>query len=155
MIEGDMKNHFNQVIITLNHFQENLQRGLDLRVMAQSELFMKGEVSVPIKLCDSDSAMKPPFYNFYFLTHNIWPGDVDSVIGAGIRFINPWIMRESFKCKVLFKHLITIVLMAHARRNMLLFKSISPFSRISLKLDLCLSMAISKILFQSLTFIKD
>lgn len=123
--------------------------------MAQSELLMKGEVSVPTKLSDSDSPMKPPFHCFYFLTQNIWPGVLESVTGARIRFIKLWVMRECFKCKILFKPLIAIILMAHTRRNAFLFKSNSPsFSRISLKSELCLSMAISKILFQSLTFIK-
>lgn len=43
VIEVDMKNHSNQVINTLNHFQENPQSGFDLSVRAQSLLLMKRE----------------------------------------------------------------------------------------------------------------
>lgn len=50
----------NQVIITLNHFQENLQSGLDLSTMAPSGLLMKGEVSIPNNLRDNDSIRGSP-----------------------------------------------------------------------------------------------
>lgn len=58
-----MKNHSNQVIIPLNYFQENPQSGLDLSVIAQSELLMKGEVSVPTNLHESDSATQPAYHS--------------------------------------------------------------------------------------------
>lgn len=60
MIEGVTTNHSNQVIITLNHFQENLQSGLDLSAMAQSGLLMKGKVSIPTNLGDRDSIRGSP-----------------------------------------------------------------------------------------------
>lgn len=65
MIEVVTTNHSNQVIITLNHFQENLQSGLDLSAMAQSELLMKGKVSIPTNLRDSDmlEVAHPCFYS--------------------------------------------------------------------------------------------
>lgn len=60
MIEVVTTNHSNQVIITLNHFQENLQSGLDLSTMAPSGLLMKGEVSIPTNLRDNDSIRGSP-----------------------------------------------------------------------------------------------
>lgn len=68
VIEVDMKNHSNQVIIILNHFQENWQSGLDLSVMVQSEFLMTGEVSVrPISVTvleSSPSVLVPPDTTF-------------------------------------------------------------------------------------------
>ena len=60
MIEVVTTNHSNQVIITLNHFQENLQSGLDLSARAQSGLLMEGEVSIPTSLRDRDSVRGGP-----------------------------------------------------------------------------------------------
>jgi len=61
VIEVVTTNHSNQVIITLNHFQENLQSGLDLSAMAQSGLLMKkGKVSIPTSLRDRDNVRGGP-----------------------------------------------------------------------------------------------
>lgn len=45
--------------------------------------------------------------------------------------MKPWIMKECFKCKVLFMQLMTVILMVHTKQNIFLFKSLS-FSRIFL-----------------------
>ena len=127
VIEVDVKNHSNQVIIILNHFQENWQSGLDLSVMVQSEFLMTGEVSVPTNL--SDSIRKQPI-NTCTSWHNICPGNLDAMIDAVIRFMKWWIRKECFKGKVLFKHVITIILMVSHKTKYISFQISLYFSRI-------------------------
>lgn len=95
-------------------------------------------------------ARKPAYHYFYILTHSTRPGNLDPRTDARIRFMQPWIMREFSKCKVLFKAFDSFNI-SH-KKKLIYFQiqvclSLEYFSIRSVP-----SMANSKIIFQSLTF---